>query len=199
MIVIGLTGKVCAGKNQYAELLGRYGAEVVDVDQLGHQVLEQQKNAVVARFGSALVVDGVIDRTALGTIVFSDPVALAALEAIVHPAMVQECTRIIGESTKAAVVLNAALLQRMGLVALCDRVIFVKAPLLLRYRRCKARQGLSWSAFWARNRAQKDIREDLFGAEVEVKVFHNGRSRTIIHRQVANYCDTIGLDISAER
>ncbi|HPZ15423.1 MAG TPA: dephospho-CoA kinase [Sphaerochaeta sp.] len=199
MTVIGLTGKVCAGKNQYAELLERSGAEVIDVDRLGHRVLEEQTAAVVARFGPSVAVDGVVDRSALARIVFSDGAALAALEGIVHPAMVEACRKIITESTKAVVVINAALLHRMGLAGLCDQVIFVKAPLLVRYRRCKARQGLSWKAFWARNRAQKDIRVDLLKPVTEVKVFHNRRSRTIIYRQVASYCDTIGLDISAER
>lgn len=199
MTVIGLTGKVCAGKNQYAELFERYGAEVVDVDALGHRVLDGQTAAVVAHFGPALLSDGAIDRRSLGRIVFSDGAALSALEGILHPAMAEECKALITASTKAVVVLNAALLHRMGLVGLCDQVIFVKAPLLVRYRRCKARQGLSWKEFWARNRAQKDIRVDLIRRVAEVKVFHNRRSRTIIHRQVASYCDTIGLDISAER
>lgn len=199
MIVIGLSGKVCAGKNQYAQCFEQMGAQIIDVDLLGHQVLEQQQEAVVRHFGSSILTDGAIDRARLGAIVFADRDALQALEAIVHPAMVQACREIIALSTKALVVINAALLYRMGLVELCDRVVFIKAPLLVRYRRCRARQGLTWSAFWVRNSAQKDIRVGLIKGQTKVKVFHNGRSRTIIHRQVANYCDTIGIDISAER
>ena len=199
MTVIGLTGKICAGKNLYAELFQAFGAQVVDVDQLGHAVLDEQREHIIARFGDEVANEGIIDRSLLAKRVFGDPAALRALEAIVHPAMVERCRGIIRESDAPVLLLNAALLQRMGLVDLCDRVIFIKAPLFLRYRRCKRRQGLSWSAFWARNCAQKDIKVSLLKAKSEVKVFHNGRSRRIIHRQVANYCDTIGTDISALR
>ncbi len=199
MMVIGLTGKICAGKNQYAELFAEGGVPVVDVDLLGHQVRNEQCAPIIACFGDEVVRDGEIDRALLGRRVFGDPAALRALEAIVHPAMVERCKAIIAESDAKVVVLNAALLFRMGLVDLCDRVLFIKAPLLMRYLRCRRRQGLSWSAFWARNRAQKDVKIQPIRAKVEVKVFHNGRSRRIIHRQVANYCDTIGLDISALR
>ncbi len=199
MMVIGLTGKICAGKNQYAALFGERGAQVVDVDLLGHEVLDEQAEQVIARFGADVATEGRVDRSLLGKRVFCDPVALKALEAILHPAMVERCRSIIAENSSPVVVLNAALLHRMGLVELCDRVLFIKAPLFLRYRRCKQRQGLSWSAFWARNTAQKDIKVSLFRGKIEVKVFHNGRSHRIIHRQVTNYCDTIGTDISALR
>ena len=199
MVVIGLTGKVCAGKNQYADLFAQRGVQVIDVDDLGHRVLVEQREAVIARFGVEVADGRAIDRTALGKIVFSDGQKLKELEAILHPAMVEECKNLIQTSEAKAVILNAALLSRMGLVDLCDRVIFIKAPLLLRYRRCKRRQGLSWSAFWGRNSAQKDIAVSQIKTTMEVKVFHNGRCRRIIHRQVANYCDTIGLDISALR
>ncbi len=199
MMVIGLTGKICAGKNQYAALFEEWGALVVDVDLLGHAVLDEQREQIIARFGAEVATEGKIDRSALASRVFSDSVALKALEAILHPAMVERCRSIIAESIAPVVVLNAALLYRMGLADLCDRILFIKAPLFLRYRRCKLRQGLSWSAFKARNNAQKDIKVSLCKGKSEVQVFHNGGSRTIIHRQVTNYCDTIGTDISALR
>jgi dephospho-CoA kinase len=39
-MIIGLTGKYCAGKNYIAVLLEARGLPVLDVDKLGYQTLE---------------------------------------------------------------------------------------------------------------------------------------------------------------
>ena len=57
-IVVGITGKACAGKNQYARRFEELGAYVIDVDHLGHQALEaneeQAKASVSAKFASVI-------------------------------------------------------------------------------------------------------------------------------------------------
>ncbi len=77
-----------------ARLLGERGAEIIDADRLGHAVLAPGGVAAdqVADRWPSVVVDGQIDRRALGRIVFADPAALAALEAMTHP----EIRRLIG-------------------------------------------------------------------------------------------------------
>ncbi len=132
MMVIGLTGRACAGKDQYAEVFASYGCQVVDVDSLGHDALAESKDALRQAFGQAIVNDGEVDRKALGKLVFSDPMRLKELESITHPKMVEACKRLIQEAKeqqKPALILNAALLKRMGLEPLCDHVLFIKAPL----------------------------------------------------------------------
>ncbi|MDA8411300.1 MAG: dephospho-CoA kinase, partial [Treponema sp.] len=94
LILIGLTGGYCAGKNTVAEMLERRGWTSIDVDRLGHQALEIARDEVVGRFdaetrerfGRGLIdAEGRLDRKLLGAIVFSDPRKLAAHEAIIHP------------------------------------------------------------------------------------------------------------------
>lgn len=68
------------------------GHTLVEADRIGHEVLEPEgaaHAAVVARW-PAVVVDGSIDRRALGRIVFADRAQLAELEAITHPAIHRE-------------------------------------------------------------------------------------------------------------
>lgn len=199
MVVIGLTGRACAGKNQYASEFAEFGCTIVDVDLLGHQALEESKNELLKTFGNEVVKEGRVNRKALGTLVFSDPSKLRSLERITHPVMVQACKTLIEDACtdgSPALVLNAALLSRMGLDRLCDQVLFIKAPLLLRYRRCAQREGLSLRRFLQRERAQKDISVVSLRRNIGLKILHNTGSKALIHRQVAAYCATIGISIS---
>jgi dephospho-CoA kinase len=88
---IGLTGPIGCGKSTVAAYLASRGAIVIDADDVARAVTapgEPATAAIAARFGDDLVDgDGTLDRAALGRIVFADPVALADLEAIVHPAV----------------------------------------------------------------------------------------------------------------
>jgi dephospho-CoA kinase len=89
--LIGLTGGIASGKSTIARHLAEHGAVLVDADQLSREAVDPGTPAlaaIVERFGSTVLnPDGSLDRAALGGIVFSDREALAALNAIVHPAV----------------------------------------------------------------------------------------------------------------
>lgn len=192
-VVIGITGKACAGKNQYAKAFEELGARLIDVDRLGHQALEANKDRIIAEFGDSVADRGEIDRKALGAIVFSDPSKLKALEKISHPWMVARIERILAEETAEVIVLNAALLNRMGLDRLCSHILFITAPRCLRFRRCKARDGLSWRQFLKREASQRDISYQLLDPKAIHHRLWNWGSMEIIHRQVQRCCGRIGV------
>jgi dephospho-CoA kinase len=86
---VALTGNVGAGKTTVAEFFKRWGATIIDADQLvrdiqspGQPVLEQ----IAARFGQGVIrADGTLDRATLRAKALADPSALADLNRIVHP------------------------------------------------------------------------------------------------------------------
>jgi len=200
MLVLGLTGKACAGKNQYARVFESFGCKTVDVDRLGHEALQANTQELVRVFGPSVVNAEGVDRKALGSLVFSDPQKLRQLEAITHPSMVEACKALIGEAKKqgaAAIVLNAALLERMGLALLCDHVLFIRSPFLIRFLRCRKREGLTIRKFYKREQMQKDIKPSSLQKQTKVTIFTNTRSLSVIHRQIATYCGTIGIDVTA--
>ena len=84
-----LSGGIGSGKSAAAALFGDRGAVVISADHAGHRVLDPggpAEEEVAERWPEA-VVDGRIDRRALGRIVFSEPGNLADLESITHPAI----------------------------------------------------------------------------------------------------------------
>src|SRR5438552_1839733 len=86
--VVGLIGGMGSGKSRVAAEFIRRGARVISGDALGHEALRQPdvRDRVAGRWGRGILDDrGEIDRRRLGAIVFADPLALKALEALVHP------------------------------------------------------------------------------------------------------------------
>jgi dephospho-CoA kinase len=164
--VLGLTGTYCAGKNHVARLLERRGLPVLDVDKLGHQALEAEKGAILARFGADLLgSDGRVDRKSLGAKVFGKPEELAALEAIVHPAanrMTDEWIACREQEGHRVCVINAALLHRSSASLRLGGIIIVKAPWFIRILRAKRRDRLSWGALLRRFRSQKGFESQYF-------------------------------------
>ena len=84
-----LGGGIGSGKSTATGILAALGAEVMSADRAGHRVLAPGGAAArrVAARWPEVVREGIIDRAALGQVVFSDPVDLADLEAITHPAI----------------------------------------------------------------------------------------------------------------
>jgi dephospho-CoA kinase len=196
MLVVGLSGRACAGKNLFAREFENQGCIVVDVDLLGHVALAKNIDTIRQTFGDSVVTGGEVNRKALGALVFSDATLLKKLEAITHPAMVSLCRDLVAEAKTngaKAIVLNAALLHRMGLDVLCDRIVFVEVPLLVRYCRARKRDHLDIKRFMAREKAQKDIKLNNFTKGIPVAKMRNGGPSVIIHRQVIQYCARIGI------
>jgi dephospho-CoA kinase len=89
MLSVALTGNIGAGKSTVADLFSRWGATIIDADQLvreaqapGRPLLQE----IAARFGAELIgADGTLDRARLRAKVLQDPEALTALNRIMHP------------------------------------------------------------------------------------------------------------------
>lgn len=147
--VIGLTGGIGTGKSTAAAVLAELGAVIVDCDQLGRDVARSDGAAfpgIVDRFGSSVVgPDGELDRAALGAIVFSDPAALADLNAITHPAIDAEIARLIENAPdEATVVLDMAVLVESDLGAgQYDRVLVIESPVDQRISRLATQRDMS--------------------------------------------------------
>ena len=155
-MLIGLTGLYCAGKNHVAALLERRGLAVLDVDRLGHLAIENQKAAIVARFGEGILGgDGSVNRKTLGEQVFGKPEEMAALEAVVHPEANRLTMEWIAAHTGQNCVINAALLHKSAVFPQLGCIILVSAPLLTRLARARSRDRLPWAVIVRRFLSQR--------------------------------------------
>jgi dephospho-CoA kinase len=148
MLIVGLTGGIGAGKSTVDRHLAERGAQVIDVDAIGRDVLRPHGGAeaqVAAEFGTAiLAADGSIDRTALAGVVFADSESLSRLTAISHPAINEELvSRLRRLASRSVIVLDMAVLTESDLGRTDERyrytfVVTVEAPASVREERAVA-------------------------------------------------------------
>ena len=179
--IIGLTGKYCAGKNHVAKILEKQGLPVLDLDELGHRVIELEKERLLARFGKDILgQDDLINRKKLGAKVFGKPGELIALEEIIHPGVNRETLTWINERPENTCVINAALLHRSDVFNLLEAIIIVEAPFLVRFLRARKRDRLPWTAIIKRFNSQAEFYSQYFGGKTDIyRVENSGFPRLI--------------------
>jgi dephospho-CoA kinase len=97
--VLVITGPIGSGKSYIAGLLRRRGWQVVDADEIGHKVLEDEPliSEIRRRWPSA-VNASFVDRTQLAALVFAEAAQLAELESLTHPRIQQQISEWIANT-----------------------------------------------------------------------------------------------------
>ena len=168
MLTVGLTGGIGSGKSEVTRLLAERGAVVVDADLVAREVVEPGTpglRRLVEEFGEqVLQPGGALDRPALGARVFSDPAALARLNAIIHP-LIGERTAELLEQARAAgaqvVVHDVPLLVENGLASLYDVVVVVAAEVETQLDRLVRLRGMAEQEARQRIAAQAPLADKL--------------------------------------
>jgi len=132
---IGLTGGIASGKSTLARWLAQHKLPVLDADTYARDALAPGTIAtqtILERFGETVRAQGhssgltVIDRGALGQIVFQDPEERRWLEELVHPLVRQRFeAELANLAAEPAVVLMIPLLFEAGLEGLCSEIWLV--------------------------------------------------------------------------
>ena len=150
MLNVALTGNIAAGKSTVVGFFRRWGATIIDADELAREAQAPGTEvlaAIVQRFSTdVLATDGSLDRRALRSKVMDDEAALLALNAIVHPAVQrrrEELQQMAAQRGDLLVVNDIPLLFEVLDPAQFDVVILVDAPDALRRTRLRAMRGLS--------------------------------------------------------
>jgi len=164
-----VTGSIGCGKSSFCNLLRRQGFDVVDADEVAHEQLQFASGEVVKLFGKAVSKDGVVDRKALGVIVFGDNEAKKKLEALLHPRIKSE---ILSRSSE---------LERLNKPYFVDiplyyetanyeakSVIVIYAPRLVQFDRLTVQKNMSVNDANARINSQIDIEKKRQMADIVI-------------------------------
>jgi dephospho-CoA kinase len=161
MLKVGLTGGIGAGKSTVARRLAERGAVILDADRLAREVVEPGTEglaAVLEAFGPrVLQLDGNLDRSALGRVVFRDGSARQQLNGILHPRIAARTAELLRAAPADAIVVHDVPLlveNRMG--AGYHLVLVVHAGVEERVRRLVTQRGLAAADARARIAVQAD-------------------------------------------
>lgn len=188
---IGITGGIACGKSTVARWLEQQGLPVLDADVYAREALAPGSAgaaAVLERYGDAVRAKGsdpgggVLDRGALGQIVFGEPQERQWLEQFVHPLVRQRFNEELSRLESApAVVLVIPLLFEAGLEGLCSEIWLVDCEPMQQLQRLMERDGLSQAASQARINAQWPLKQKRGLAD---RVIDNRNEAAALHKQL---------------
>jgi dephospho-CoA kinase len=186
VLLVALTGGIGSGKSLAAEYFAELGAQVLDFDQLARDVIERGTEGfdeVIARFGDEILSQGIIDRSKLAAIVFSDSSMRQDLEAIVHPRIRQEFDSIVsGLEGDSILISQIPLLVESKNEYPFEFVITVSAPEEIRRARLLER-GMKNFQITKRIEAQSS---DQAREAIADAIIHNTGDKDHLLRQVEN-------------
>lgn len=209
MQIIGVAGGIASGKSLVSEMLCDLGAQHLDADKAGHEVLTEPDviAALRKRWGDSILVPSrdepsgetpTIDRAAVAKIVFAAPPdgprELAFLEGISHPRITTRLKEQIARAGEhspppLAMVLDAALMFRAGWRNYCDWLLFVEASLETRRARALER-GWTKEEFARREAAQEPVEWKRRQADI---IIENEADPAFTFAQVRAFWKSLGL------
>lgn len=157
MYKVGITGGIGSGKSTVCAMLEEMGVAVYNSDARAKELMTTSatlREAIVARFGAECYTSEGLNRGYLAERVFGDAAELAALNSLVHPAVMADFEAWAERQEGSYVVFESAILFEAGLEQRVDMAIAVLSPEELRIERAMRRDGASREQVVARIRRQ---------------------------------------------
>lgn len=190
MKVYGITGSIACGKSTVTRYLLDRGWIVIDADQLSREALTFDKESILKvkqLFGC--VDDGIVDRKALGKIVFHDKKAKKQLEDIIHPYVIKKIEEAIEiHQDKDFIFLDIPLLFESHLEYLCDKIIVVYLNEKTQIKRLMKRDKIDET--YARTIIANQISSDIKKEKADI-VLDNNQDIDDLYSQIKNMMEGI--------
>ena len=171
MYKVGITGGIGSGKSTVCAILAEFGVAVYDSDSRAKRLMNDDntlREHLVERFGSEVYCAEGLNRIYLAERVFGNPEELKALNAIVHPAVMDDFDRWALEQEGSYVVLESAILFEASLDRRVDVSVAVMAPEALRIERAMQRDGAQREQIVARMNNQISDQERVERAKYTI-------------------------------
>jgi dephospho-CoA kinase len=192
---IALTGGVASGKTSIANYLRTKNFPVIDVDKIGHRIVDTipSLNADLQKVFGVDCFDskGCVIRYKVGAVVFSDPAALKTLNDLVFPHLYKELQAELKLLEQCPVVfVDAALVYEWGIEADFDQVWIIAAKDRIRINRLMLRNKLSSQEAAGRLKCQMDQDKKISRADF---VFYNDEDVLEVEQEVNKVLQKLNL------
>ena len=173
--IIGITGGIASGKSTVTEFLRQQGYQVIDADQVVHELQEpggRLYQALLSAFGPAILQeDGRLNRPNLGAMIFGDPELLAQSSQIQNQIIREELAhrRDLLAETEDFFFMDLPLLFELQYEDWFDQIWLVDVTEETQLSRLMTRNGLSQEEAEKRIAAQLSLQEKRKRADVLIK------------------------------
>lgn len=134
---IALTGNIASGKSAVLNILKENGFNVLDTDEVAHELLTVNNKPLFEAFKEYDVFEnGEFSRNKLGKLVFNDEILRKKLEVILHPQIAKEIEKFDG-------IVAIPLLFEAKMENLFDKIIMVYTDDEIRLQRLMKRNNLT--------------------------------------------------------
>lgn len=165
MLRVGLTGGIGSGKTTVAKIFEVLGVPVYYADAAAKRLMNEDpaiRMKIIAEFGErAYTSNGILERSYISSIVFTNPEKLAVLNAISHPATIQDGADWMSKQSTPYSLKEAAIIFETGSEKYLDYVIGVSSPLAIRIQRIALRDKLTEEEILKRMERQMDEEEKM--------------------------------------
>ena len=185
--IIGITGGIASGKSTVTEFLRQQGYQVIDADQVVHELQEpggRLYQALLSAFGSAILQeDGRLDRPKLGAMIFGDPQLLEQSSQLQNEIIREELAgrRDLLAETEDIFFMDIPLLFELDYETRFDQIWLVDVTEETQLSRLMNRNALSQEEAEKRITAQLSLREKRKRADV---LIDNNGSLEDIRQQI---------------
>lgn len=195
-VVVGLTGGIAAGKSTLRKELEKIGFIAIDADQIAREIVEPETEglqAIKQNFGEDYLIDGKLNRSKLGELVFADSNQLAKLNSILHPLIKKELQKqieVLKFNGETKILLEVPLLFETGIESLCDYTITLEIERKTQIERLQQRNGFSRKH--AIDRIESQSSPDFRKSKADL-VIENAENVESSKQQVIKYFEKIGM------
>jgi dephospho-CoA kinase len=145
-----------------ASIFAVLGIPVYFADEAAKRIQQEDpevRKQIIGLLGDEAYQNGILNRTYVSSIVFSNKTKLEQLNAIVHPATMRDAENWLSLQTTPYAIKEAALIFESGSQRDLDFVIGVTAPIAIRIQRTMARDSVTEEQ--VRNRMEKQISDKI--------------------------------------
>ena len=175
MLCLGITGGIGSGKSYVSHIFSALGVPVYEADSQARSLYERNDKlrlALIALLGSEIYQDGVLQREVMASKIFSNRVRLAAVNRLVHPAVMLDFSHWKEQQISVPyVIMESAIILETPFASAVDRMLTVSAPVSLRLERlcrrdaasvedAQKRMGRQWSDAKREERANYVVHSD---------------------------------------
>lgn len=136
---IGITGGIGSGKSVVSDILRCFCIPTYDADKASKALIQTDiklQNGLKALMGETIYTSDGLDKKRMAQLIFNDKALLAKVNALIHPAVINDFISWCELQKSETVACESALLFESAMYKYVDKSITVTAPVETRIERC---------------------------------------------------------------